>query len=131
MLMFMVRSLVSKFNYPYVQFVCSDISGSLMFDPMWEAVSVSSELPVMEPYLAVLCLLPPNCLSNIRKSKTVFGITAVKERNMLCWLFAKNNMPWSVLKNDEHLSLHILSTTYSEDGQTTARTFCCSIQRLN
>ena len=39
MLMFMVRGLVSKFNYPYVQFACSDISGSMMFDPMWEAVS--------------------------------------------------------------------------------------------
>lgn len=34
--MFMVRGLICKFNYPYVR---SDISGNLMFDPMWEAVS--------------------------------------------------------------------------------------------
>ena len=39
MLMFMVRGLLCKFNYPYAQFACNDISGSLMFDPMWEAVS--------------------------------------------------------------------------------------------
>ena len=39
MLVFMVRGLLYKFNYPYVQFACSDISGSQMFDPMWEAVS--------------------------------------------------------------------------------------------
>ena len=39
MLVFMVRGLLCKFNYPYVQFACNDISGSQMFDPMWEAVS--------------------------------------------------------------------------------------------
>lgn len=39
MLMFMIRWLVYEFNYPYVQFACNDISSSLMFDPMWEAVS--------------------------------------------------------------------------------------------
>lgn len=35
----MIRWLVYEFNYPYVQFACNDISSSLMFDPMWEAVS--------------------------------------------------------------------------------------------
>ena len=39
MLVFMVRGLLSKLNYPYVQFACGDLSGSQMFDPMWEAVS--------------------------------------------------------------------------------------------
>ena len=39
MLVFMVRGLVCNLNYPYVQFACNDISGSLMIDPMWEAVS--------------------------------------------------------------------------------------------
>ena len=39
MLVFMVTGLVCNLNYPYVQFACNDISGSLMIDPMWEAVS--------------------------------------------------------------------------------------------
>ena len=39
MLVFMVRGLLNKLNYPYVQFACDKLSGSQMFDPMWEAVS--------------------------------------------------------------------------------------------
>jgi len=39
MLVFMVRGLVCKLNYPYAQFACNDVSGSQIFDPMWEAVS--------------------------------------------------------------------------------------------
>ena len=39
MLVFMVRGLFSKFNFPYAQFCCSDLSGDLMFDPFWEAIA--------------------------------------------------------------------------------------------
>ena len=39
MLVFMVRGLLCKFNYPYVQFASNDICGNQMFDPMWEAVA--------------------------------------------------------------------------------------------
>ena len=39
MLVFMVRGLLCKLNYPYVQFPCHDVSGSMMFDPMWEAIA--------------------------------------------------------------------------------------------
>ena len=39
MLVFMVRGLLCKFNYPYVQFACNDVTGSQMLGPMWEAVS--------------------------------------------------------------------------------------------
>ena len=39
MLVFMIRGLLCKFNYPYAQFACSDISGSRIFDPMWEAIA--------------------------------------------------------------------------------------------
>ena len=39
MLVFMVRRLLCKLNYPYAQFSCHDISGSMMFDPMWEAIA--------------------------------------------------------------------------------------------
>ena len=38
MLTFMVRGLLCKFNYPYAQFACDDLSGSQLFEPMWEAV---------------------------------------------------------------------------------------------
>ena len=39
MLVFMVRGLFTKFNFPYAQFSCSDLSGDLMFDPFWEAIA--------------------------------------------------------------------------------------------
>ena len=39
MLTFMVRGLLCKFNYPYAQFACHDITGNKLFDPMWEAVA--------------------------------------------------------------------------------------------
>lgn len=39
MLVFMVRGLLCKLNYPYAQFPCHDLSGSMMFDPMWEAIA--------------------------------------------------------------------------------------------
>ena len=52
-----------------------------------------------------LCLLPPNCPSNTRKIKRVFGVAAVKERNALCWLFAKKNVPWPVLKDNAYLCI--------------------------
>lgn len=39
MLVFMVRGLFQKFNYPYAQFACSNLTGDLIFDPLWEAVS--------------------------------------------------------------------------------------------
>ena len=39
MLVLMVRGLFCQLNYPYAQFACNDISGALMFDPVWEAIS--------------------------------------------------------------------------------------------
>lgn len=39
MLVLMVRGLFYKLNYPYAQFTCNTITGDLMFDPVWEAVS--------------------------------------------------------------------------------------------
>ena len=39
MLVFMVRGLFAKFNFPYAQFSCSDLSGDLMVDPFWEAIA--------------------------------------------------------------------------------------------
>jgi len=39
MMLFMVKGLLHKFDYPYAQFACGSMSGDLMFDPVWEAVS--------------------------------------------------------------------------------------------
>ena len=39
MLVFMVRGLFSRLEYPYVQFPCHTLSSDEMFDPFWEAVS--------------------------------------------------------------------------------------------
>ena len=39
MLVFMVRGLFSRLEYPYVQFPCHTLSSDKMFDPFWEAVS--------------------------------------------------------------------------------------------
>ena len=39
MMVLMVRGLISKLNFPYVQFVCGDLSDDLLVDPVWEAIS--------------------------------------------------------------------------------------------
>ena len=39
MLVLMVRGIFQKLNYPYAQFACNNLSGELMFDPVWEAIS--------------------------------------------------------------------------------------------
>lgn len=39
MLVLMVRGLFSKVNFPYAQFACSKLSGDLLMDPVWEAIS--------------------------------------------------------------------------------------------
>ena len=39
MLVLMVRGLFSKVNFPYEQFACSKLSGDLLMDPVWEAIS--------------------------------------------------------------------------------------------
>ena len=39
MLVLMVRGLFCKLNFPYAQFASSSMSGDLLFDPVWEAVS--------------------------------------------------------------------------------------------
>ena len=37
-MVFMVKGLLHKFDYPYVQLVFGKTEGSLIFDPMWEAI---------------------------------------------------------------------------------------------
>ena len=39
MLVLMVRGLFAKLNFPYAQFSCSKLSGDLLVDPVWEAIS--------------------------------------------------------------------------------------------
>ena len=39
MMVFMVRGLISKLNFPYAQYACADLSGDLLIDPVWEAIS--------------------------------------------------------------------------------------------
>ena len=39
MLVLMVRGLFSTLNFPYAQFACSTLTGDLLFDPIWEAIS--------------------------------------------------------------------------------------------
>ena len=39
MLVLMVRGLFSKLVFPYAQFSCCKLSGELLVDPVWEAVS--------------------------------------------------------------------------------------------
>ena len=35
----MVRGLFYRLNYPYAQFACNDVTGGLLFDPVWKACS--------------------------------------------------------------------------------------------
>ena len=39
MMVFMVKGLFSRLQFPYVQFPCNNLSGDLLYDPFWEAVS--------------------------------------------------------------------------------------------
>ena len=39
MMVFMVKSLLHKFDYPYAQLACGKMTGDLIFDPMWEAIA--------------------------------------------------------------------------------------------
>jgi hypothetical protein len=39
MLVFMVRALFSKMNFPYAQFACHTLLGELLVYPVWEAIS--------------------------------------------------------------------------------------------
>ena len=39
MLVLMVRGLFSNLNFPYAQFSCSKLTGDLLYDPVWEAIS--------------------------------------------------------------------------------------------
>ncbi len=38
MMVFMVRGLFSKLQFPYAQFPCADLSGDPLYEPFWEAV---------------------------------------------------------------------------------------------
>ena len=38
MVVFMIRGLFYKLNFPYAQFAVSNLSGDLLMDPMWEAI---------------------------------------------------------------------------------------------
>lgn len=38
MMVFMVRGLFSKLQFPYVQLPSADLTGDLLYDPFWEAV---------------------------------------------------------------------------------------------
>ena len=39
MMMFMVQGLFTALSFPYVQFPCHKVTGQLLFDPFWEAIS--------------------------------------------------------------------------------------------
>ena len=39
MVVFMVRGLLSDLEFPYAQFPCAELTGDLLFDPLWEAIA--------------------------------------------------------------------------------------------
>ena len=39
MLVLMVRGLFQNMNFPYAQFACTDLTGDLLVDPIWEAIA--------------------------------------------------------------------------------------------
>lgn len=38
MMVFMVRGLFNKLQFPYAQFPCVDLTGDLLYEPFWEAI---------------------------------------------------------------------------------------------
>lgn len=39
MVVFMIRGLFSHLEFPYAQFPCTNLTGDLLFDPLWEAIA--------------------------------------------------------------------------------------------
>ena len=39
MLVLMVRGLFRNLNFPYARFACTDLTGDLLVDPIWEAIA--------------------------------------------------------------------------------------------
>ncbi len=39
MLVLLVKGLFNRLSFPYAQFPCTALSGELMYDPVWEAIS--------------------------------------------------------------------------------------------
>ena len=59
MMVFMVKGLLHKFEYPYAQFACGNMSGDLIFDPIWEAIA---RLERIGFFVLALCFNKPQAL---------------------------------------------------------------------
>jgi len=51
MLVFMVRRLFGKLNYPYAQFACDSLCGEQLFNPVWEVIARLERLGFHVPAL--------------------------------------------------------------------------------
>ena len=57
MMVFMVRGLFTALQYPYVQFSVRSLTGDLLFDPFWEAVSRLERQGVKVRYMYICVLI--------------------------------------------------------------------------
>ena len=64
MMVFMVKGLLHKFEYPYAQFACGSMSGDLIFDPIWEAIARLERIGLLCQLFAVMELHPIVNFSN-------------------------------------------------------------------
>ena len=57
MVVFMVRGLFNKLQFPYVQFPCHTLSGYQLYDPFWEAVGRLEQCGLKVSLAFIVCSL--------------------------------------------------------------------------
>lgn len=94
MLVLIVRGLFAHLNFPYAQFACHTLTGKLLVDPVWEAIS-----RLERQGIRVMALTCDVASANHRLWKM-----HSQELCLICW--------WSTV-----LFLHLRSTAFVEDCQ--------------
>ena len=75
MLVLMVPGLFSKVYFPYAQFACSKLSGDLLMDPVWEAISRLERQGIRVALCALFFLYQTHRIFS-RLSRTACGIAS-------------------------------------------------------
>ena len=71
MLVFMVRGLFSKLQFPYVQFSCTSLTGVQMYDPFWEAVGRLETMELKVILLFQFYLFYYSCIFSSYKNQCI------------------------------------------------------------
>ena len=79
MMVFMVRGLFSKLQFAYVQFPCTTLTGDLLFEPFWEAISRIERLG-LKVFMSFFCSCTGNLLIVLQVLAATLDGNAVNRR---------------------------------------------------